>query len=76
MSDSRLHRIFNSSQLIICDYCKGSGLYIEFSENGPDVEQSDCPKCNGEGRLMRIENVTTHPITFSDKILFRKVINR
>lgn len=64
-----------TSRLVVCEYCQGSGLFIEFSHSAPDIEQTECPKCKGEGRLLRIENIVIRPITMADKVKFRKVIN-
>ncbi|MEI7524570.1 MAG: hypothetical protein WCJ95_09585 [Mariniphaga sp.] len=74
MHRSKITGNYHSSEMVVCNYCKGSGLSIVFAHSAPDVEQSDCPKCNGEGRLMRIEKVETRPITMADKVSFRKVI--
>ena len=73
MSNRKEHMNYNSSRLRICTFCGGSGQYIEFSQQSPDVEYSKCPICLGEGIILQTCIMQTRPITLIDKIQFRKV---
>jgi len=64
-----------SKQLIICDYCQGSGQKIEYNAKDMESKWEDCQKCNGEGVILQSINIVTRPVTSEDKVFFRKIIN-
>ena len=74
MSDQRNYLNQCSRQMIICDFCNGSGQFQEFDSQKPDSKATRCPKCGGEGRLLRVVTIQTRPVTVIDKVKFRKTI--
>ena len=74
MEPRKDHANHRAKKLVVCDYCEGSGLMIQFKHDDSELH-SKCPKCHGEGRLLRTEIIQTRPITIKDKVFFRKVIN-
>jgi len=70
------HSNKHHNQMMICDYCQGSGQKIEYIANDPNEPKiEDCPKCNGEGVILQEITIITRPITEKDKVYFRKIIN-
>jgi len=75
MINSSDHIVQRISRIVICGYCKGSGRIITCFRNDPNLKESMCPKCMGEGRFYRYIEIITRPITTADKVNFSKVIN-